>query len=67
MIVGCNPIHLGQINLLQEDLRTGRLVAPFETVTTGRREYYVATRLHDAASPEVRKFFDWLVTEANRV
>ena len=58
---------LGQINLLQEDLRTGRLVAPFEAVTTGRREYYVATRLHDAARPEVRKFVDWLVTEANRV
>jgi LysR family transcriptional regulator, glycine cleavage system transcriptional activator len=56
---------LGQINLLQEDLRTGRLTAPFETITTGKREYYVASRQHDADRPNIKKFVDWLVMEAN--
>lgn len=56
---------LGQIDLLREDLRTGRLITPFETVTTGKREYYVAYRQHDADQPAIRKLVDWLVSEAN--
>ena len=56
---------LGQIDLLHEDLRTGRLVTPFETVTTGKRDYYVAYRQQDTDRPAIRKLIDWLLSEAN--
>lgn len=57
---------LGQIDLLREDLRTGRLVAPFQRSITGKREYYVAYRQHDADRPAIRTFVDWLVSEASQ-
>jgi LysR family glycine cleavage system transcriptional activator len=57
---------LGQVDLLHEDVRTGRLVAPFGTLMTGKREYYVAHRQHDADRPAIRTLVDWLVSEANK-
>ena len=57
---------LGQVDLLHEDLRTGRLVAPFETIMTGMREYYVAYRQLDADRPALRTLVDWLVSEASK-
>ena len=54
---------LGQIHLLDEDLRTGRLVAPFETVTTEERQYYVAYRRNHADRPAIRTFVEWLLSE----
>jgi len=56
---------LGQKALLADDLRSGRLVAPFELTTLGAREYYIACRNRDADRPAVRTFIDWIVAEAN--
>ncbi len=55
---------LGQIDLLDADLRTGRLVTPFETVTTGERQYYVAYPRNFGDRPAVRTFVEWLLSEA---
>jgi LysR family glycine cleavage system transcriptional activator len=55
---------LGQTHLLAEDLKTGRLVAPFETVIRGERQYYIAHRRTDAGNPAIRKLVDWAVSEA---
>jgi LysR family glycine cleavage system transcriptional activator len=55
---------LGQTALLADDLRSGRLVAPFELKTLGAREYYIACRDRDADRPAIRTFIDWIVAEA---
>lgn len=55
---------LGQKHLLADDLSTGRLVAPFDTVLRGARQYYVAYRRTDAGNSAIRSFVDWAVGEA---
>lgn len=54
---------LGQTALLTDDLRSGRLVAPFDTVIDGDREYYIACRRRDAKRPAVQAFISWVQTE----
>ena len=53
---------LGQLDLLAEDLRTGRLVAPFDLVVTGARQYYVAYRRSNAGNKAIQTFVDWVLS-----
>ena len=59
-----NGVALGRLPLLQEVIRSGALVAPFEKTVTGTRGYFVLTSEHAAKKHIVSEFCDWLQAEA---
>lgn len=54
---------IGQMALLDDDLRAGRLVAPFDLVIEGGRQYYLTCRRDEAQRPAIRLFVDWILGE----
>jgi len=58
---------LGQTDLLAEDLRTGRLVAPFDLIVTGARQYYVTHRRSNSDNAAIKTFVEWAVSEAQNI
>ncbi len=56
-------VVIGRLPLLNELLREGRLVAPFETAAS-RRAYYVAASPRAADNADAQDFVRWLLTEA---
>jgi DNA-binding transcriptional LysR family regulator len=57
-------VALGQRRLVDDLLRAGQLVIPFEGDMTGGRAYYLVTSPASARKPHVRAFMDWLMDEA---
>jgi LysR family glycine cleavage system transcriptional activator len=63
-------VALGRTPLLSRHLRSGRLVAPFEsgqgrnTTTESSRAYFILTASGAASRPEVQHFIDWLMAQA---
>jgi len=57
---------LGQTDLLADDLRSGRLIAPFDLITKGDRQYFAAYRRSEASNPAIQTFINWATTEAGQ-
>ena len=54
---------LGQRVLIAEDLRSGRLVAPFDLILEADRQYYIAWRRQDEDRPAITAFVEWIRSE----
>ncbi len=59
-------VALGRLPLLNDLMRTGALVAPFEKTVAGTRGYVVVCSAAAERKPQVRAFCDWLFEEARR-
>jgi LysR family glycine cleavage system transcriptional activator len=65
-------VALGRLPLMSQQIREGRLVAPFEKArgrgrgTVSTRAYFLLTAPGAAGRPEVQHFMDWLVEEAKQ-
>lgn len=58
-------VMIGRETLLREELRSGRLVLPFETRIQTAAGYYLVMPPENAELPPVRAFRDWIVAEAS--
>lgn len=58
-------ITLGQLALVEDDLQTGRLVAPFEQRTNSMDAFYLIYPNRLTSDPFVILFRDWLLGEAS--
>ncbi|MFM9942535.1 MAG: transcriptional regulator GcvA [Hyphomicrobiaceae bacterium] len=56
-------VLLGQRILAHEDLRNGRLVAPFQLELTSARAFQVVCPQGHQTRPKIKAFCDWLQTE----
>ena len=59
-------VAIGQPRFVEDDIATGRLVAPFPTLITTAEVYYLASLPTRGASPIVTTFRDWMIEEAHR-
>ena len=59
-------VALASAVLVDEDLRSGRLVSPFEVVFPQRFGYYLVTPESVPESPKVAAFREWTLREVNR-
>ena len=57
-------VALGRLPLLQEHIRSGALVAPFEKIVSGTRGYFILATAHAKAKPYAQEFSAWLLEEA---
>ena len=57
-------VALGRLPLLQELIRTGALIAPFERSVVGTRGYFILSTPHAEAKSYAREFSTWLLAEA---
>ena len=62
--IGGQGVALGRIPLLQDAIRSGALVAPFEKTVSGTRGYFVILSKAGHAKPYADDFCNWLRTEA---
>jgi len=60
-------VLLAQRELAHDDLRSGRLVAPFPLELSADRAYYVVCPIGRELTPKVRLFSEWLVSEVARM
>jgi DNA-binding transcriptional LysR family regulator len=59
-------VVIGRLPLLNEMLRSGRLVAPFRGRAATRRGYYIAMSPTGAVNADAQDFAGWLVAEAEQ-
>lgn len=57
-------VVIGRLPLLNELLRDGRLVAPFQGLAASQRGYFVATAARAAGNADAQDFVRWLRAEA---
>lgn len=57
-------VALGLLPLIEEELRTGRLLRPFDGDFTPSRAYYLIYPPDAMARPQLKAFRDWIVAEA---
>ncbi len=57
-------VAIGHRPFIMDDLSSGRLVTPLETVLSSNEAYYVVTVSGGTLSPRVTAFRDWLLSEA---
>jgi LysR family glycine cleavage system transcriptional activator len=57
-------VMMAQWAFVEDDLATGRLVAPFELRTATRRAYFLATHPHREKPARLRDFEAWILKEA---
>jgi DNA-binding transcriptional LysR family regulator len=60
-------VVIGRLPLLNELLRSGRLVAPFHGRAATRRGYFVVLSGRGADNADAQEFVDWLRSEAEQV
>ena len=58
-------IALAQYAFVEEDLRPGRLVAPFKLTVPTHNAYFLVYPEHKTQSPFVKAFADWVMLEAS--
>ncbi|MCP4023489.1 MAG: transcriptional regulator GcvA [Desulfobacteraceae bacterium] len=56
-------VALGDLLLVQEDLKTKRLVAPFDYIEVKTGNYYISWLEKNESKPGVKEFQEWLVKE----
>ncbi|CUA83455.1 DNA-binding transcriptional regulator, LysR family [Gulbenkiania indica] len=54
-------VTLAQLSMIHEDVASGRLVIPFDTVLETEWGYYLVYPAHLVESPKVKAFRNWLV------
>lgn len=59
-------IVIGRLPLLNEIVRSGKLVAPFKGRAATRRGYYISMAPHAAANADANDFIEWLYAEAEQ-
>jgi DNA-binding transcriptional LysR family regulator len=59
-------VVLGRLQLIEQLLRHGKLVAPLGSPRTSQRAHYVAVAPESAAKPQVEDFEHWLLDRATR-
>ncbi len=60
-------VLLAQRELAHDDLRSGRLVAPFDLTLTAERTFQIVCPSGREQRPKVRLFSDWLLGEVERM
>lgn len=60
-------VLLGQRELAHDDLKSGRLVAPFGLVLPSERHFAIVCPDGSERQPKVRAFIDWITAEAERM
>jgi LysR family glycine cleavage system transcriptional activator len=59
-------VAMGVAPLVEYDLRSGRLVRPFELELTNAFSFWIVCQRKRANDPNIRKFRNWLCEEASR-
>lgn len=54
-------VALGRLSLVEEQLRTGRLIAPFSTRLQSSEDFYLIYPQTGFANPYARRFAEWIV------
>ncbi|HEX2117327.1 MAG TPA: transcriptional regulator GcvA [Alphaproteobacteria bacterium] len=57
-------VMIAQWAFVEDDLATGRLVAPFELRVQTKRAYFLATHPHREKPARLRAFEEWILSEA---
>lgn len=57
-------VLIGHAALIQDELRNGKLIAPFDTRVSCSKRYYALAHSDRASAPAVRAFLDWLTVKA---
>jgi LysR family transcriptional regulator, glycine cleavage system transcriptional activator len=55
---------IAQWAFIEDDLATGRLVAPFELRAATKRAYFLATHPHREKPARLQAFEQWILSEA---
>lgn len=58
-------VAMGRTPLINDDLRHGRLVCPFDLRQTAAQHYYMVARPQVAQTPKYRAFRDWIMEQAH--
>jgi LysR family glycine cleavage system transcriptional activator len=58
-------VTIGDLLLIQDELRAGRLVAPLELVVRDGTGYFLFAKTGRFDEPKIRTFVDWITKEAN--
>jgi LysR family glycine cleavage system transcriptional activator len=56
-------IAMGEIRLVQDDIRKGRLVAPWQCSQRQPESFYLIYQHQDEAMPQLREFRDWILAD----
>jgi DNA-binding transcriptional LysR family regulator len=56
-------LGIGPLPVLQGELATGRLLAPFPTINVPRRSYVALIPFDADKTPTLTSFIEWLVAE----
>ena len=59
----CQGIALGRLSLIQDDLRSGKIVLPFDINIKSSFSYYLVYPEDNLKNDKVRKFRDFMLTE----
>lgn len=60
-------VLLAQRELAHDDLRTGRLVEPFDLILPSERHFAIVCPDGLEKRPKIKAFYDWIVSEVTRV
>ena len=60
-------VMIAQLALVEDDIRTGRLVAPFALRVPTRGAYYLQYRPGQSRSERIKAFEDWILHEAEMI
>ncbi|WP_409050713.1 LysR substrate-binding domain-containing protein [Variovorax guangxiensis] len=58
-------VGIAQPEFVQEDLASGRLVAPFKQVVSTGRKHFLVCPARGRHAPAVARFFSWVQSGAN--
>lgn len=56
-------IAMAEVQDIDEDIRTGRLIRPFDISITRERNWYIVCKHGREAEAKIKSFMDWVVTE----
>ena len=56
-------ITIAMASFVSEDLRAGRLIAPFNFTRASRRSFHIQTRNLSAKNPTINLYRDWLIAQ----
>jgi LysR family transcriptional regulator, glycine cleavage system transcriptional activator len=59
-------VALGRSSLIEDELRSGRLIAPFDAVLKSSSAYYIVCPPEFSSRPRIRAFRAWLLEEAKQ-
>ena len=57
-------VALGRSSLVEDEIKAGRLISPFDAVLKASSAYYIICPPEFTTRPRIRAFSDWLLSEA---